>query len=766
MTIDVRAPDGTIYRVNTDDENVARERARRAYLEQRTAPPRLARPEPTDSARRQVGERAALRSVSRAAVPFGLGVVTQPLANLASDPARRQALGRSAQGAWRDIQQIPNLDFGRLGRETLQAAGEGIQNLPQTAGQIVSHLPQIAWEATGAPVLREEQAQQQIDLARALGGDPSQAAQQANAATGQTVLNAAAPLFGGSVPRAALGGALLTAPSALSGPGTLQERLPDALTQIGGGAGLGAALQSGANALPGLLNAPNQTMRRAQQFEQAGVEPMLAATQGRGGAPMAMAIAENPIGGNVRRNLQRSADSVRDAATGISRQYGQHGQPEQVGEAVQRGVQRWSRDTSPAPRAAPPEQISTREWSFNAKANALYEHVFDDIARDEAGHISGMTGATATADNARAVLADIESAVTAPNVREIVRPPLVQELARALDADQHVLRFNDLRRLRTWVREARRDPSLRQNINEASLSRLEGALTQDIMTSAEALGGRVLADKLRRVDQFYRAGQQRIQQALEPFARGGGRQAYDRILALAREGGRQNSQALLSLKRTLRPDEWREVSATVIDDMGRVTKGSGNVLEEGAFSIERFVTEYARLSPDGRRALFGSYGGGAARRVGAAPAPGADDLAASLDNLARVAGYLKQVRGFTNYSRSGSSIQNISTLGAFGGASWAAITGNPSALAGLAAMGLTARLTGELLTNPSFVRWLTSAARASGKPGGMRGAMRNLSRLATSDPAIAAYAAELSRRGPDAGGDPATTPPERAPALQ
>jgi len=566
--------------------------------------------------------------------------------------------------------------------------------------------------------------------------------QQRRVAREQPGVNAASiaasvPAFGGNpvanAPRLGLlqaGGtaAAINAPFALARQeGSLTERLPGAAQEEAAVFGLGAGLQGVANWL-GRTPRPNSGSARAQQFEAAGVRPTQAAISGGTPAGVTKLIAENFIaGGPARNRLAASIDDTAEAARRLAGRYGQHGQPENVGEAVQAGINRVARDADvarPAGQAAAATPI--REWSFRAKANELYERVFRVIERDEAGHLAGNTGVTASVDATRAALAEMRSRVQAPALREIVNNPRLAQIAEALESDQSALRFNDLRALRTWVREQRAAPSLTQTIDQGSLARLESALTQDIYASAMEIGGEAAAQQLRRVDQFYRAGAQRIQNVLQPFADRTGRGAYDRIVALAREGGRQNSRALQSLRNSLRPDEWREVAATIIDDLGRPTAGNPNALQPGSFSVEQFVTNYAKLSQDGRRILFGGAG--------------REDLAHALDNLAQVAGYQKGVERMVNSSRSGVNAQNF---GSFAGLA------NPGTMLPTAGLLAAMRLTGEMLTNPAFVRWLASAAKVGGGASGMRRHLQGLATLASRDPALAPLYSDLAQSGVD-----------------
>lgn len=671
---------------------------------------------------------------------------------LTSTPGYQTALRREGEREAFMRQNDPLSGVNQWGSQIVRNLGVG-DELAGAGAYVAQGGINLARRATGQPieVRAGEAGQAAMDFERGLGRDYARQRPLANAgAVAAGIAAGGAPAAGPVAPMSALRAgttfAGINLPFAFGRQeGTLQERLPGAVRETATVGLFGAALQGGANAL-GRVTAPS---RRAGEFERAGVSPILAATHGSTGAPMTMAIAENPVGGNVRANLQRSVEDVRDASQRIAERYGTRGQPEQVGEAVQQGIQRFARSRNePLPPGATPQTASTRDWSFAARSGAVYDEAFRPILADERAIVQDMGRSPVTTQATRNVLAAIQGRARGPNVSELVSDPIVGRIANAIEGDEApgLLRFNDLRELRTFVRQAQRTPQLRQSIDDASLQRIEAALTQDIAESARAIGGSVAADRLRRADQFYRAGQERITRALQPFAGLNPRQAYDRILNLAREGGRQNSQALRSLRQSLRPDEWRQVTATIIDDMGRPLPGNAQALEEGAFSLENFVTNYAKLSEEGRRALFGGNA--------------TDELARELDNLARVAGYLKQVRGFSNYSRSGSSLQNVGTIGAAASAATLAATGNPGPLAALLGAAAGLRITGEVLTNPAFVRWLASAQTAAGAAGGMRQHMARLAQIAARDPALAPVYTELSRLLPASAGGPANTPPQ------
>ena len=678
-------------------------------------------------------------------------------------PSREYQTARARMGRYRDVPTadewresgVPNwlVPFAQ-GVSNTNSALEFTRRVPDALGFGDEQAGLTAYVGQGAENLARRSRGQRIEIPASTAADAAidyarddyrrfqrERPIQSGLATGSAII-ASAGRPAGAIPRltALQGGATamaLNAPFALARQeGSLQERLPGAAREEAVVGVLGTALQGVANRL-GRPPISNSSQARMREFDAAGVRAPLAATQGRGHAPMAQAIAENPVGGNVRRNLQNSVDDVQRASERLTTRAGQAEPREIAGGIVQNAVRRFANGRNePMPsrqvlnpatgrmQQATARQVPTRDWSFGAKSRALYDDVFGRLAADEQAMIQGGVQSHLSTTATEQALQSITGRVSGTASREAMASPMIQRIQQALGEDvaNGTLRFQDLRSWRTWVREAQRNESLRQGIDNAALQRLEGALTEDIYASAMNIGGQAAHD-LRAIDRWYRQTTNRINTALQPFDNAtGGAQAYRRVIDLASQGGRQNTRQLAQLRASLRPDEWRSVSASIMDELGNPSFGNPHVMEPGAFSLEHFVTNVARMSDEGRQALFG-------------PA-----LARDLENLARVAGYLKGVRSFANMSRSGSSIQNASTIGAAGGAVVAAATGNVAPLTMLVGAGLAARITGEMLTNPAFVRWLTSPGT-----GGLSRQLQALATIASKDPAVAPLYEELAQ---------------------
>lgn len=504
---------------------------------------------------------------------------------------------------------------------------------------------------------------------------------------------------------------------------------------IGNESGGASALSKASKA--GKASKTANVVANAERLERSGVTPYAAiADAGPGKTAVTNFVAENPIAGvGVRSRLKRSVEQVEGRANALAKSAGEVRGAEATGEGVKSGVNAFANaEGVPATVGAP-----AKAASFKGKAEAVYDRAFDPILKKESeivgneqtrianqtqaakakqqaevariteqrrlmpngdngpidvplDPIQGATPAVKPSETV-ATLRAINGRVNAPALSSVITSGPFQKIAKALEADGADIRFTDLRNLRTWVREAQGNPELRQNIGSANLQKLESALTNDIYSNAESLGGPSALHKLKQADTFYRAGSQRIKNALQPFASAkSGESAYSKIVQAAGSTSSADASKLISLKRSLKPEDWGDVTANVIDDLGRATAGRQNA-EGDVFSVSTFVTNYNKLSERGKNILFGSSGGGGAK---------GSELRKAMDDLAFAANAVKEVEKGANVSKSGVVGQLIGTTA--GLSNPYTILPTAGGLSGMA-------ITGEAMTNPAFVRRLVAQAR-------------------------------------------------------
>ena len=181
-------------------------------------------------------------------------------------------------------------------------------------------------------------------------------------------------------------------------------------------------------------------------------------------------------------------------------------------------------------------------------------------------------------------------------MKGLLDAPQVKTIASAV-SEPGKLSFQDLRGMRTWVRQAQRNNDLRQTIGSADLQRLEASLTSDIYDNASRLASPGAAKQLQRADQFYGAGMQRINGSLRAYFKApSGERAFDAIVSAAQTGGQADIRKLTGLQRSMAPQDWNSVASSVLGHLGDTPNG---------FDLDTFVRNYGKLTPEGSNVLFG-----------------------------------------------------------------------------------------------------------------------------------------------------------------
>ena len=242
---------------------------------------------------------------------------------------------------------------------------------------------------------------------------------------------------------------------------------------------------------------------------------------------------------------------------------------------------------------------------------------------------------------------------------------------------------------------------LMDDVAKADLKTVYGAISEDIKFYLKGSKKGLLA--LSRANKYYATGLKRIENFLTPISKV---KNPDTIASLLINTGREGATRLNAIKKSLTPAQYNVFLSNVVERMGRLQPGqalSGDTIEAaGKFSSETFLTNYNRLSPAAKEALFSGKGW-------------TKGLRKDFDDILQITNAIRQSgRTFKNPSGTADRVvgQGI-ILG--GGAS--AFTGNPVFLVGvLAAIG-GANVTSRLFTNPSFIKWLAEGTKISATKG-------------------------------------------------
>lgn len=245
------------------------------------------------------------------------------------------------------------------------------------------------------------------------------------------------------------------------------------------------------------------------------------------------------------------------------------------------------------------------------------------------------------------------------------------------------LPYEALKKLRTLVGEELSNPSLASDVKSSAWKKLYTGLSEDLQGAAKQAGPE--AERAwNRANNYFRAGNSRIEALDRVVDKAGGPEA---VFNAATSGTKDGAFTIRRVLSSLEPDQQKILSATVLRRLGAATPGTAT--ESGEFSINSFLTNWNRLSPDAKAALFDRYGSGFR-----------DDV----DAISRTAGSFRQAgRAGANPSGTAQAATNTAALVALASAVG---SGHYMTAGGIVGGGAAANVLARSITNPAFVRFL------------------------------------------------------------
>lgn len=429
----------------------------------------------------------------------------------------------------------------------------------------------------------------------------------------------------------------------------------------------------------------------AQDYADLGVRPSAGAISGNNAIQATeQAFSQLPASARtIQEAATQTIDDTANAAAGLASEYGSvltpQGAGEQIKTAAQGAVNR-----------------------FKSRSRTLYDAVDDYFPKGEVVPIDNTGGYLEAAK---------QSFSDAPELGKRFTKGLQDIGSRiAKDAPDGVLDFQTLKRLRTEIGNSLGDKlNAVDDVNRAQLKQLYESLTLDLEAAAMKRGGN--AQKAYSLaNRYYRQQMSHNIPTLEKVLQ---TKTDEAAYNLAVSGAKDGGSRLSVLRRNFKPEEWDTVAGTVLGRMGRATPGQQDVAGQ-AFSVNSFLTNWNRLAPESKQALF--YGS----RY--------NNLPGELDKLLRVVGSQKDVAAMANTSRTGQAIGTMATymMPLTGFAS-----GGISGAASGAAVSLSPYAGAKLVTNPAFVKWLTDGGKlAKVIPGSMKSQLMKLPVIAKLNPEI------------------------------
>lgn len=245
--------------------------------------------------------------------------------------------------------------------------------------------------------------------------------------------------------------------------------------------------------------------------------------------------------------------------------------------------------------------------------------------------------------------------------------------------------YQAIKELRTAIGSKITNPSLTDDIPTAQWKQLYGALSED-MKSAATQAGPEAEKAFNQANAYTKAGHSRIENVLQPVL---AKADPEDIFRAATSGMQEGATTIQGVMKSLPDKAQRSVAATVLNRLGVAQAGKQDASGE-LFSPETFLTNWNKMTPDSKTALFSRYG---------------LDFTKNLDQVAEVASNLRTGNKiFSNPS--GTEAALTSKLGV-AGIIYGTLFGHPGTAAALAGGMGGAHLGAKyLMTNPAFVGWL------------------------------------------------------------
>lgn len=451
----------------------------------------------------------------------------------------------------------------------------------------------------------------------------------------------------------------------------------------------------------------------ASKFRSLGIEPPAGAVTGSKTLQGLEKSIEGTIaGGDV---LQKQAETVvsqtKAAAENVAAKFGQAQERAGAGQTIKRAA----------------EGVLER---FGFKQAALYDDAFAKVGDETFVPMKSVMALRQQMEQELALapqslkqalqpairmLQSIEADAVAEGSNAGLMRTMARTAGQATDEFQG-LPFVALRQIRTMIGRDIKQPAIGKTsgATQAALKRIYGALTEDMSAAAQQAGPDA-ASALKRADRYTRIFMDKSKALMDKITRF---DADERAFDFLMQSSRDNARALSRLRGHFLPEEWDTVAATTLHRMGQARAGAQDAAGE-AFSVNTFLTNWNRLSPEAKKIMFSG------KRYG--------ELAGELDNLVTVIGALKDTEKLANHSNTAKAMVTYMTLQALGGAAAGlAIGGDPqSAGIGVAAV-FAPRFAAKLITSPRFVKWLTTDVA----PGALGPHIGRLLAIAEAEPEI------------------------------
>lgn len=418
-----------------------------------------------------------------------------------------------------------------------------------------------------------------------------------------------------------------------------------------------------------------QMQRAIDDFSALGATP----SAGQASGNRLVQGAENVLSGGptsagvMNRFAERQAEDIgeglQNTATGLTR----NASAERAGRAVERGVDVFAGNTAATKRA-----LYWQADQFIPEQTPVgLSNTWQEVVR----LTTPTPGAQATT-----------GAMIQPTILRL-RDNLAQDIA----AGGGQIPYSALKQIRSEIGEAISNSSpLIPTSDLREMRRLYASLSRDMESAAQTQGPEAVR-AARRANNYTRAVADRLEQVKRVVDKNGG---PERVFEAAMAGTRDGGTTLRAVMQSLPREGQQALTGAVIKRMGMATPGAQDASGD-VFSAATFLTNWNRVSPEAKRALFDRHG---------------PEFSQNMDRIARVASNIKDgAKVFANPSGTANRAAAMTYGAALVGSMFTGGTG------GLVASGIGANALARMMTSPRAVKWL---ARTTNLPiGSIPGAL-------------------------------------------
>lgn len=270
--------------------------------------------------------------------------------------------------------------------------------------------------------------------------------------------------------------------------------------------------------------------------------------------------------------------------------------------------------------------------------------------------------------------------------------PIYDGLLADMRTNNGNIPFRALTAARSRVGEQIEDTILSGAVSQREARTLYATLSQDIESGLPPAAQKAW----QRANQFWQARMDRIETVIQPVVNS---KAPEKVITALERSAREGSTLFGTLMKSVPPQDRSVVSAMFIRKMGEANPGAQNAAGT-MFSPATFLQRWNKIDNGAKRIAFDAVGGRETRET--------------LDAFARTAERIKRgSQVLANPSGTAAAAFNLQQWVGIGGTGvmGSALTGNiaPAAIA-MGSLGMT-NITARLMTNPTFVKWLSRSTQ-------------------------------------------------------